>query len=264
MPFRIIYGKIYFAVIPFFFLGFCKSGTMSVKTFQILKHNSSDELQSLLKTQPDTKKLVSGFVNVYMDQTAPSTQHLRSSWKSELGVKISADDRAKCLRIIHTCSINSKHQLIQVKDIHRLHDSCVRLHSFYPSLSPPCIKCKHSDGTLAHMFWFCTRLDNFWAEVFHCYADVYRYELPPSHWKILSIQHGIVIAKEIILKVWNKEIAPCFETWLTEFSSTLFMEKIRYEMSGKKVGLNRSGNPSLTISQRCGSPHDTSTIDIFS
>lgn len=47
-----------------------------------------------------------------------------------------------------------------------------------------------------------------------------------SHWKVLSIQYGMATAKKIILNVWNKKLSPSFEAQLTEFSSTLYMEKI--------------------------------------
>ena len=40
-------------------------------------------------------------------------------------------------------------------------------------------------------------------------------------------------AKKTILLTWNKEFVPKFELWLTEFSSVLHMEKIRYEITGK-------------------------------
>ena len=36
------------------------------------------------------------------------------------------------------------------------------------------------DGSLAHMFWLCTKLHTFWSEIFHCYSDVYQYSLPPN------------------------------------------------------------------------------------
>lgn len=66
-----------------------------------------------------------------------------------------------------------------------------------------------------------------------------------SHWKTLSIQYGMVIAKKIILKIWNKEISPRFETWLKEISSTLYMEKIRYETSGKAKSFKQIWQPFL-------------------
>lgn len=149
----------------------------------------------------------------------------------------------------HTCSINARHQLIQYKVIHRLHYSHVKLHSFFTSNSPLCVKCKQADGTLAQMFWFCSKLSRFWCEVFNFYSEVYRHDFPPdpetgilgwshqlktlSHWKAQAVQFGMVIAKKSILKLWNKDTAPTFDIWLIELSHTLHIEKIWFELSGK-------------------------------
>lgn len=224
-------------------------------------YNQPDEVYSLVTKKPETKKLVSMFVNVFAAQTAPSTQYLRESWEKDIGTTISEDAWRKCLHSIYTCSVNSRHQLIQYKVIHRLHYSRVKLHSFYASTSPLCVKCKQADGTLAHMFWFCNKLGRFWHEVFHFYSEVYGYDLTPdpetgilgwSHqldtlnrWKALSIQYGMVVAKKIILKVWNKETPPCFEAWLTEFSNILYMEKIRFELLGKSDRFHQIWQPFL-------------------
>lgn len=83
-------------------------------------HNLPGEIYSLLNKDPETKKLVSMFVNVFAAQTAPSTQHLKEN--------------------IHSCSINARHHLIQYKVVHRLHYSRVNLHSFFPSTRPLCKK----------------------------------------------------------------------------------------------------------------------------
>lgn len=50
-------------------------------------------------------------------------------------IVISEDAWCKCLCSINSCSVNSRHQLIQYKVIHRLHHSCVKLHSFSPSIN---------------------------------------------------------------------------------------------------------------------------------
>ena len=96
--------------------GICKSRTMSEEIFQ-------------------TWKLI-----ILMMNLSPDWQHLRTSWESDMGVDVSEGVWANCLLSIH-----SRHQLIQCKVIHRL------LYSFYTSLSLLCIKCKQSNGTLAHM-----------------------------------------------------------------------------------------------------------------
>ena len=193
--------------------------------------------------------------------------HLHSIWGSPGRVKL--ENKSQKMHglnafMAYSCSVNSRHQLIQYKVIHRLHYSRVKLHSFYPASSPLCIRCKKSDGTLAHMFWFCERLRKFWSDVFSCYSEVYGLDLHPnpetailgwpqqleilSLWKTLSIQYGMILAKKSFLKVWNKDISPCFDNWLVEFSNTWKRKKkIRYEMSGKARRFKQIWQPLLLV-----------------
>lgn len=60
-------------------------------------YNSPDEVYCLLAKAPETKKLVSMFVNVFAAQTPQSTQHLREGWEREIGTVISEDAWSKCL-----------------------------------------------------------------------------------------------------------------------------------------------------------------------
>lgn len=141
-------------------------------------YNLPDELFSLLNKDPEIKKLVSMFVIVFAAKTAPSTQHLKESWQEEIGTTVSENAWCKCLYNIHTCSINARHQLIQYKVVHRLHYSSVKLHSFFPSTSAICVQCKQTDGTLAHMFWFCSKLSRFWCEILNFYSEVSGHDPP--------------------------------------------------------------------------------------
>lgn len=175
-------------------------------------------------------------------------QHLKMSWEKDLGVDIS-DVSCIFLQGIRTCSISSNFQLIQYKVVHRLHYSRTKLHFIYPSVSPLCIKCKSSEGTLAHPFWTCPKICKFWSDNFCFYSKILKTDFPYDPlFAILgwaptletyscnqnqTIQYGMTIAKKAILRMWNQEIVPKFEMWLTEFSSVLHMKKIRYEIAGK-------------------------------
>lgn len=164
-------GTAYTAAIPSF-SDIYSSGTMSKETLEFFWWTSVliDSCTWYQKAVP---------VNVFMGQTAPSTQHLRGSWESEIGVEISEDTWAECVHSIQCCLINWR-QLIQYKVIRTLHYSCVNLNSFYPSSS---LLLKQQVENFVNAVW-------------------------KSHCK-----------KKIIIKVWNIEISPCFET--TEFPSIL-------------------------------------------
>uniref|UniRef100_A0A3B1JFC8 Reverse transcriptase domain-containing protein n=1 Tax=Astyanax mexicanus TaxID=7994 RepID=A0A3B1JFC8_ASTMX len=227
------------------------------------KYSHQNIFYSLLTIDPDSRGLVSRFVDHFQKMGIPSTQSLKEQWEEELGMEILDDFWAKSLQSIQSCSINTSYQLIQYKVLHRLHYSQTKLHSIYADVSPLCAKCKSQNGTLAHLFWSCPNLQNFWLQVFYCYATAYKISLSPDplvailgwssaieqhddYCTIQAIQHGMVIAKKTILLVWNKETAPKYETWLSELLSTLHMEKIRYEREGKFAKFGKIWNPLLT------------------
>lgn len=216
-------------------------------------------LYTLMNQAPQSRRLVSRFVDVLTAHDPISTQHLKDAWEEDLGIAIDDKSWETSLNAIHSCSINSRHQLIQFKVIHRLHYSCTKLHSFYPSVSPICPKCKSAEGTLGHLFWSCPKLNKFWSDIFKCFSDVYSCDLTPdsytailgetkhhlvlSHYERKTIQYGMVIAKRNILTLWKGEEVPVFGTWLAEMTNLLYMEKIRYTVSLKSATFDRMWQP---------------------
>jgi len=73
-----------------------------------------------------------------------------------------------------SCSINSRHQLIQFKVMHRLHFSNDKLHQIFP-VSPTCDRCKSAEGSLTHLFWTCPKLYEFW-----WFSDMYGFVVNPD------------------------------------------------------------------------------------
>lgn len=119
------------------------------------------ELFSLL---PSSKKLITKFVR-YFSEDSLSVDSIKKAWERET-VVFSDQLWKTVLSRIHSCSINSRHRLIQFKVIHRFYYSKDKLHKFYPSVSLKCDKCKVSDGTMLHLFWDCPLIYQFWVRIF--------------------------------------------------------------------------------------------------
>ena len=219
------------------------------------------DLYTLLNRSPDSKRLTSRFVDLFNLLNPTSSHHLKEAWEKDLALSISDNDWETYLGDIRSCSINSRHQLIQFKVIHRLHYSCVKLHSFYPSISPICSKCKSAEGTLGHLFWFCPKLNQFWSDIFKCFSEVYNCNISPDpltailggsrHLSMLTnlhrktIQYGMVIAKRNILSHWKGDEAPSFKAWLSEIANLLHMERIRHNVSLSSATFDRMWQPFL-------------------
>ncbi len=95
------------------------------------------------------------------------------AWEDELGAELSDETWDRCLTAIRSCSVNRRHQLIQFKVIHRLHYTKTKLHNIFSSVSPFCDKCKVTEDTTAHAFWYCPSLSGFWTSIFDWYSKAY-------------------------------------------------------------------------------------------
>ena len=200
------------------------------------------DIYRVLKSPPDSRHLVSKIVHLFDDRIVAHTVGTRDAWREELGIELSESMWTKCLSGIHSCSVNSRHQLIQFKIVHRLHYSKVRLHRIYPSVSPVCDRCNVSEGTLSHAFWSCSSLTNFWSKIFDWYSKAYKSPLQPEPGLVIfgctqtmrtvpaamrqPLELGLIVAKRLILKEWKSPHPPSFQLWVTDMLSLIQMEKL--------------------------------------
>lgn len=210
---------------------------------------------------PYSKHLISTIVHLFDDSIEVQTTRIRDAWREELGIEISESMWDKCLSKIHSCSVNSRHQLIQFKIVHRLHYSKVRLHKIYPSTSPICDRCKTSESTLAHAFWHCPSLTNFWSKIFDWYSKAYGISISPNPEIAVfgcvrsrsipatvrvPIDLGMMIAKRLILKEWKSAAPPSFSVWLNDMLSVIQLEKVRYLQTPAANVFSKSWTPFCT------------------
>ena len=127
------------------------------------RHNTLD---CIILHIPGFKGAVSSFYDMLQASVEVSSEKARADWERDLDTEISEDVWDSILGNIHSSSINSRHTLVQFKVVHRLHYSKSRLHAIYPNTLPLCDKCKQETGTLAHQFWFCSKLSSFWSHIF--------------------------------------------------------------------------------------------------
>lgn len=105
-----------------------------------------------------------------------------------------------------------------------------------------CDRCHTAEGSLAHSFWHCPILSNFWCDIFDWFSKQYGINIPPDcklaifgcsdrtralspHQK-QALKAGMVAAKKIILLNWKSPLSPCFKRWLNEMLSIAKMEQI--------------------------------------
>lgn len=113
--------------------------------------------------------MFSRFVGLFDSCNKASTINILDSWKEGNGLS----EWDKSLFNIQSYSVNSGHQLIQFKVVHRLHYSKSRLRKIYLSVLPVCDRCKVTEGPLSHTFWFWASL-RLWTRIFDWYSKAYK------------------------------------------------------------------------------------------
>ena len=190
-----------------------------------------------------------------------NSETYKKAWADDLNVEITDEIWGECLRNIQKCSVNTRHNLIQYKVLHRLHYSQEKLHKFYPDVPPTCNRCKSSIGTLAHSFWACSKLYLFWKCIFQCFSKAYGKNLAPNplvailgatsvlssvnKFERRAVQFGMVIAKKLILRVWKTDSVPTYNLWLGELSNTLHLERLRCYNEDRGDTFDKTWDPVL-------------------
>lgn len=156
-----------------------KSNTQS-NTVTFPNIPDSIQLDVLFSVDPMTRGVTSFIYNQLSAQAEITLDHLKTAWEEDLGLELSNDQWKKAQRNVHTSSICAKHSLIQFKVLHRAHLSKVKISKMYPDTDPLCDRCKVHPATLAHMFWSCPKLTQFWTSIFKIFSDCFGYVLDPD------------------------------------------------------------------------------------
>ncbi|ROJ91840.1 hypothetical protein DPX16_0553 [Anabarilius grahami] len=93
----------------------------NITDFEVLKLNPN--LENIIKVQTGISGGVSRFYNLLLEKVNTDTEKIKLDWEEEMGFNIHENTWEECLRNIHTCSVNARHNLIQFKVIHMLHYS---------------------------------------------------------------------------------------------------------------------------------------------
>ena len=138
-------------------------------------------MDTLLLPEPQTKRAISKIHDdlTQLDRTI-TLDHLREAWMEDMGVEITETQLGKAQEFVHSSSVCARHGLIQLKILHRLHLSKLRLSKMFPTVDPLCDRCGQAPASIAHMFWNCPRLCNYWANIFKSLSEVLNIQLKPD------------------------------------------------------------------------------------
>ncbi len=239
--------KQYYALVPAHFFHYLQARDFvrkHISDFEVLNLNPT--LESIVNMHPSASGTVSNFYKLLVEKMDNNTQKIKHDWEEEMGFNIH-ENIWECLRNVHTCSVNARHNLIQFKVVHRLHYSKLKLHKIYPTISPLCNKCKTLEGTLFHSLLSCSKIQPFWKCVFKFLSEVYSVNLEPepcigllgaenafcSKYQTQAISLCMLLAKNLILQMWKADTVPTFEMWARELGNMLHLEELRFILKDK-------------------------------
>lgn len=226
----------------------------------------SSLLDSILKINPSSKGsigLVYSLINTY--DLKPLTR-LKKCWEEELGIMLSEEIWDEALEKIHSSSICLRHAVVQLKVLHRLHWSKVKLYKVFPASDSICDRCRQAPGTLSHMFWSCQKLDIFWNLIFTTFTDILKISIKPSptiaifgvappelhlsrNAKIM-VAFSTLLARRLILFKWKEKYPPTFKAWIKDVTYHLTFEKVRYTTRGSIQKFYAIWQPFLTYVEK--------------
>ena len=121
----------------------------------------------------------------------------------------------------------------------------------YPDADPLCDRCRVSPATLAHMFWSCPKLSQFWTSIFQTLSDSFGHVLDPDPAlaifgtarensplrgsNLTVVRFTTLLARRLILLNWKNTNPPSFLMWRRDVVHHLSLEKLRFTLRGSET-----------------------------
>lgn len=128
------------------------------------------------KTTPQYH-LISCIPNLIFNNLKANESLACKKWEAELSISLTAENWEQIFLNIHKGSTNVTTQENGYKIQSRWYHTTVLSHIFKPEIPETCWRCHQERGTLLHIWWSCSPLQNFWSEVSHITAQVTSYNL---------------------------------------------------------------------------------------
>lgn len=106
--------------------------------------------------------LISKLYNFLNSAGVPEKSSQMIKWESDLGITFSMDDWMSMSINLRKSNKAISFRETPTKVFSRWYLTPVKLHSYYPSVSPNCFRGCSVPGTFIHIFWSCPYLDLIW------------------------------------------------------------------------------------------------------
>ena len=233
-------------------------------TFPALPADSG--LETVLRAPVQHRGQISNISNIITSLQNISIDQLRVKWAEELGMEIS-DAAWNCAQTrVNGTSSCARLSLIQFKIFHRIYYTKSKLSQIYPDIDDRCERCNTTPADMAHMFWTCPKLREFWSSVCKTLNDAFGTKMKPSaemaifgvfvneitmatHHKNAFAFASLLARRRIVLK-WKSPNPPKVSVWLSDLMLFLKLEKIKYFTRGSIKTFHQIWDPLLSYFDR--------------
>lgn len=107
----------------------------------------------------------------------PKGNKMSHQWETDMSTDLSAEEWGYVFSHIHKGSMNVSIQENGYKTCSRWYRTPVKLHKYYPEISPLCWRCNADPGSLLHIWWDCPLIQHFWREIHRLTTNITSYPL---------------------------------------------------------------------------------------
>lgn len=159
-----------------------------------------------------------------------------TKWEKELKCQFTTSKKQHILQFTHK-SLCTKIQETNYKILTHWYRTPALLNTIFPLSSDVCWRCQERKGTLLHIFWSCSWIQNFWREVRQltqkftdrvdpAYFLLHANDTPTRIYKKSVVRHLLDAAKTCIPLFWKSTQTPTIALWLQKVEEINQMEDL--------------------------------------
>nr|XP_014351295.1 PREDICTED: uncharacterized protein LOC106705811 [Latimeria chalumnae] len=198
---------------------------------QITTHEppAKSELVNYLELMGHFPHLVSSLYQYLMKWTWPQKVGRRVCWQNVIGGQLTDQDWEELVREMSRPMRDAHLKLMQYKIVNNLYWTPSRMYTLKLKQTPTCWRCQEEIGDIAHMIYFCNKLNRFWDGIIANINSVTGCTFLKEPWFCIlhkktqeprvptrDFKWGVIAvatAKKIILRHWKRDSLPTVEEW---------------------------------------------------
>ncbi|CAH2284935.1 Hypothetical predicted protein [Pelobates cultripes] len=131
----------------------------------ITKEQQLTEFEKMYMGTKLPLKTISSIYAALPTKQALKEHNFIKAWEKEIHKTFTEPEWERMILTPKTFSLSSKHIELVKKLLYRWYLMPVRLHNYNPAISTHCWRFKTSIGTMAHIWWTCPLLEQYWKDI---------------------------------------------------------------------------------------------------